>query len=321
MKSKKAISLLLTLCMALAMFPASAVAAENFSDVSENDWYYDAVMFCRENDLMRGLSDDVFDPYGTVTRAMAATVIYRMLGEHKADNFWNRFTDVPDGEWYTDAIKWMTYNTLIVGYGDGLFGPNDPVTREQMATMIFRGGLSTGYLPEATGNDRPFNDVESTSDWAYPAVIRLNGLGILEDLPGDSFRPQSVATRAEIASMLYRYTTLMDGLYGPGGYEGYYGEDFEDEPEYWFEEAVVYFLYNCEHSAFYLAQGMKPMIVGTSETINDEVCWKVFLGRENGDRFDMIQLYAVGLDSRQVYRYDSGSEQWFLADEWNLDEG
>ena len=321
MKMKRALIFSLTICLALAMLPVTAGAERGFTDVSENDWYYDAVMFCRETGLMRGLSDTEFDPDGTVTRAMAATVIYRMLGEHKAENFWNRFTDVPDGEWYTDAIKWMTYNTLIVGYGDGRFGPDDSVTREQMATMIFRGGLSTGYLPEATGNGRAFNDIESSSDWAYPAVLRLNGLEILADLPGNSFRPQTAATRAEIASMLYRYTTLMDGLYGPGGYEGYYGEDYEDAPEYWFEEEVIYRLYNCEESAFYFAQGMKPMIVGTSVTINGEECWKVFLGKENGDRFDMIQLYAVGLESKQVYRYNDDLDEWILADEWSYDEG
>ena len=321
MEMKRTWSLLLALCMVLAILPASAGAAGGYTDVSEGDWYYDAVIFCREKGLMKGLSDDVFDPNGTVTRAMAATVIYRMLGEHKADNFWNRFTDVPDDEWYTDAIKWMTYNTLIVGYGDGLFGPNDPVTREQMATMIFRGGLSTGYLPESNEHGRPFSDLDNSSDWAHTAVLRLNGLGILSDLPGNSFKPQSVATRAEIASMLYLYTTMMDDLYGPGGYEGYYGEDFEEAPEYWFEEEVVYRLYNCEESRFYITQGMTYEIVGTSEIINGEECWKVFLGKYEGDRFYMIQLYAVGLDSEQVYRYNSDLEQWFLADNWDFDEG
>lgn len=108
-----------------------------FTDVSESDWFYDDVMFVFVKKLMVGVSDTLFDPYGTTTRAMTATTIWRMEGS-PAPKGGNPFTDVKNGEWYTDAILWAAENEIAEGYGGGLFGTNDPVTREQLAAFFFR---------------------------------------------------------------------------------------------------------------------------------------------------------------------------------------
>ena len=317
MKTNRAISVLVVACMLMTVFSITA-SASVFSDVSERDWFYDGVMYCWETDLMLGTSGGLFEPQNTLTRAMAATVIYRMLGSHKASHMHNSFKDVPEGEWYTDAIKWMAFNTLIAGYDRYAFGPNDPVTKEQMALMIFRAGYSTGKLPAPTGTGSAFDDIDSCNDWAYQAVDELNRLGVFSDLQGGSFNPQNSATRAEAASMLYRYREMMDAANGPGSYEGYYGEDFMDELyEYWFEPEATYILYNNEHVYFYIAAGGKLLYVGTSAQINGEECWEVIVSRNETSGLNFTHTYAVGLDSKRVYRFHDEFEEWYAVETWD----
>jgi len=321
MKTTRFIGILLVICLTLSI---AAMPAYAFSDVDSGDWYYDAVEYCSEEGIMRGVSDDVFDPQGGVTRAMAATVIYRILGEHNASNMNNRFTDVPDGEWYSDAVKWMVYNTLIMGYGDGTFGPNDLVTKEQLATMLFRSGWATNIFPSERYAEVGFDDIDQCSDWAYPAVDRLDGVEVLSDLPGRMFYPQATATRAEMASMLYNYCIWRNwAIEG-----GYYEEPFlEDEgEEYWFEYAVFQIIYNeCEETMWDLSNGMTPLLMGDSAVINGETCYKLVMGRidEDGDLRPHC-MYAVGLESHQVYRYNGAEDEWLPTDspEWyDIDEG
>ena len=315
-KVTRFIGILVILCILLSIAAVSVSAAPAFRDVSEDDWYYDAVVYCSETGIMRGISGDAFDPDGSVTRAMAATVLYRILGEHNASNMNNRFTDVPEGEWYTDAIKWMVYNTLIMGYGDGTFGPLDPVTKEQLATMVFRSGWATNILPSERYAEIGFDDIDQCSDWAYPAVDRLDGVEVLSDLPGRMFYPQRTATRAEMASILYNYCIWRDwAIEG-----GYYEEPFlEDEgEEYWFEYAVYQIIYNeCEETMWDLSNGLKPKLMGTSTEINGETCYMLIMGwvDEDGD-FSVKCTYAVGLESHQVYRYSLEFEDWFPASAW-----
>ena len=320
MKKTKALLLALVLCMMLALLPGTASAVEIYTDVDASDWYYDAVMFCRERNLMIGVSDSEFGPESSVTRAMAATVIYRMMGFHEAERLINIFSDVPNGEWYTEPIKWMTHNTLTLGYGGGLFGPNDPVTREQFAVMIYRAGYSTGKLPAASGSGKAFNDLNKASDWAYDNIVGLNKLGVLSDLPGNSFRPGDIATRGEIASILQRYCQMMDAANGIGGYEGHYGEDFWDDDE-WHEYQITTYLYRNEAVFVYYTAGMRERVIGTSEIINGEKCWKVVMGWNRDDGFTSVMTYAVGLDSGRVYRYHEDSGQWYPPETWSFDEG
>ena len=175
-----------------------------FTDVSENDWFYDDVMFVLANDLMVGTSSTTFDPYGTTTRAMVATTIWRMEGEPKPEGD-NPFTDVKNGEWYTDAIVWANENGIALGYGNNLFGTNDPVTREQLAAFFYRYAKYKGYDTAVTGSLDRFTDKGDISAWAKDAVAWAVGYGLIEGKGNNMLAPQGEATRAEFAAMLQRF--------------------------------------------------------------------------------------------------------------------
>ena len=175
-----------------------------FTDVSENDWFYDDVMFVLANDLMVGTSSTTFDPYGTTTRAMVATTIWRMEGEPKPEGD-NPFTDVKNGEWYTDAIVWANENGIALGYGNNLFGTNDPVTREQLAAFFYRYAKYKGYDTAVTGSLDRFNDKDNVSDWAKEAMAWAVGYGLIGGKGNNMLDPQGEATRAEFAAMLQRF--------------------------------------------------------------------------------------------------------------------
>ncbi|WP_162613988.1 S-layer homology domain-containing protein [Flavonifractor sp. An10] len=175
-----------------------------FTDVSENDWFYDDVMFVLANDLMVGTSSTTFDPYGTTTRAMVATTIWRMEGEPKPEGD-NPFTDVKNGEWYTDAIVWANENGIALGYGNNLFGTNDPVTREQLAAFFYRYAKYKGYDTAVTGSLDRFTDKGDISAWAKDAVAWAVGYGLIGGKDNNMLDPQGEATRAEFAAMLQRF--------------------------------------------------------------------------------------------------------------------
>lgn len=190
-----------------------------FTDVSENDWFYDDVMFVLANDLMVGTSDNTFDPYGTTTRAMVATTIWRMEGKPEPEGD-NPFTDVKNGEWYTDAIVWANENGIAVGYGNNLFGTNDPVTREQLAAFFYRYAEYKGYDTEITGSLDRFADKDDISEWAQEAMAWAVGYGIFEGRDNGMLDPQGNATRAEFAAMLHRFCEKNDlekGVTAAGG--------------------------------------------------------------------------------------------------------
>ena len=175
-----------------------------FTDVSESDWFYDDVMFVFINELMIGTSDTTFTPYGTTTRAMVATTIWNMEGAPEPEGE-NRFTDVENGKWYTDAITWAHENGITGGYSDTLFGTNDPVTREQLAAFFYRYAEYKGYDTAITGSLDRFADRDDVSDWAKDAVAWAVGYGLIEGKDNNVLDPQGKATRAEFAAMLHRF--------------------------------------------------------------------------------------------------------------------
>ena len=175
-----------------------------FTDVSESDWFYDDVMFVHVKKLMVGVSDTLFDPYGTTTRAMTATTLWRMEGS-PAPEGGNPFTDVKNGEWYTDAILWAAENEIAEGYGNGLFGTNDPVTREQLAAMFYRYAEYKGYDTTITGSIDRFTDKGDISDWAVDAMKWAVGYGLIQGKDNNILDPKGYATRAEFAAMLHRF--------------------------------------------------------------------------------------------------------------------
>ena len=202
--------------MALTIMPMAANAEQIFTDVSEDAWYSDAVNFCYNWNLMNGTGNNQFSPNATLTRGMIVTILHRWEGTPDSSGIGNPFSDVPAGTWYTDAVKWAAANNIVNGYGDGKFGPNDAVTKEQLAVLIYRMGTESELLPPAIGEGIAFKDLDKVSDWAYEAVFTLNELGVFVNIPGINFGPQTSATRAEVASVLYRYVVLVaaanDGL-------------------------------------------------------------------------------------------------------------
>ena len=180
-------------------------AAENpFRDVLESDWFYEDVLFAHSEGLLKGTAKRTFSPYASTTRAMIATVLWRMDGSPKADAD-SRFTDVAGSQWYSDAVAWADENGIVRGFGDGTFAPNAPVTREQFAAMLCRYAQYSGDAVEPSRSLADFNDADQVSTWAKDAMRWAVSSGILTGKPGKRLDPQGTATRAEIAAVLRRY--------------------------------------------------------------------------------------------------------------------
>ena len=175
-----------------------------FTDVSEKDWFYSDVMFVYENGLMLGTSKTLFSPHGTATRGMMATILWRMEGS-PAPKGKNSFTDVEAGKWYADAITWTAENGFFAGYGKDKFGPDDPITREQLAAIFYRYADYKGYDLTVKGNLDKFKDADKITDYAKTAMGWAVGSGLVKGKSGNLLDPQGTATRAEIAAMLHRF--------------------------------------------------------------------------------------------------------------------
>ena len=196
--------------------------ANPFTDVSEKDWFYGDVMFVYENGLMLGTSKTLFSPHGTATRGMMATILWRMEGS-PAPKGKNSFTDVEDGKWYADAITWTAENGIFAGYGKDKFGPDDPITREQLAAIFYRYADYKGYDLAVKGNLDKFKDADKITDYAKTAMQWAVGSGLMKGKSGNLLDPQGTATRAEIAAMLHRFIEKYELVQGkaPGGLMGW----------------------------------------------------------------------------------------------------
>ena len=189
---------------------AAAVPSIPFNDVAADAWYYDAVKYVYEKGLMVGTADDVFSPDATLTRSMIVTILHRHAGEPGVEGLENPFNDVADGEWYADAVKWAAANGIVMGYGNGKFGPDDPVTNEQLAALIFRTQQAENKIPMDILMDYEWPDWDNISDWAKSVVTKLTMQGIFADIPGNNLNPRDPSNRAEIASMLYKWLTAIE---------------------------------------------------------------------------------------------------------------
>ena len=180
------------------------IVVNPFTDVSEKDWFYNDAMFVYKNGLMLGTSKTLFSPHGTVTRGMMATILWRMEGS-LAPKDENSFTDVEAGMWYADAITWTTANGIFAGYSKDKFGPDDPVTREQLTAIFYRYADYKGYKLTVTGNLDKFEDADKITDYAKTVMQWAVGNGLIKGKSETLLDPQGTATRAEIAAMLHRF--------------------------------------------------------------------------------------------------------------------
>ena len=196
--------------------------ANPFTDVSEKDWFYSDVMFVYENGLMLGTSKTLFSPHGTATRGMMATILWRMEGSPVPKGK-NSFTDVEAEKWYADAITWTAENGIFAGYGKDKFGPDDPITREQLAAIFYRYADYKGYDLTVKGNLDKFKDSDKITDYAKTAMQWAVGSGLVKGKSGNLLDPQGTATRAEIAAMLHRFIEKYELVQGkaPGGLMGW----------------------------------------------------------------------------------------------------
>ena len=178
--------------------------ANPFTDVFEKDWFYDDAMFVYKNGLMLGTSKTLFSPHGTVTRGMMATILWRMEGS-LAPKGENSFTDVEAGMWYADAITWTTENGIFAGYSKDKFGPDDPITREQLTAIFYRYADYKGYKLTVTENLDKFEDADKITDYAKMVMQWAVGNGLIKGKSENLLDPQGTATRAEISAMLHRF--------------------------------------------------------------------------------------------------------------------
>ena len=187
-----------------SQFGVFASQAAAFTDVNLDAWYMTEVEFAMANKFMSGYGDGRFAPDVPLSRAMLAQILYNMAGKPSVDNC--IFADVPSGAWYYDAVTWAAANGIVGGYGNGLFGPNDPITREQLATMLYRYEQSQGG---GFVNDWAFlldyPDRDNVSGYAYEALCWCTMNGIIAGMTDGTLNPQGAATRAQAAVMLMRF--------------------------------------------------------------------------------------------------------------------
>lgn len=177
-----------------------------FTDADTKAWYHDGVHFCVDNGYMQGVSANKFNPSGTLSRGMIVTMLWRMEGEPVV-NYAMTFKDVPADKWYTEAIRWAQSTGVVDGYSADSFGPDDNVTREQLAAILYNyavlKGVDTEKFTENT-NTLSHNDVFTISDWATSGMHFCIAAGVVNGDNGMLY-PQNTATRAEAASMMQRF--------------------------------------------------------------------------------------------------------------------
>lgn len=182
-----------------------------FTDVSENDWFFNDVKFVYQNGLMNGTSATTFSPEGTTSRGMIVTILWRMAGSpDMEDKIWGYpFADVDATAYYGTAVYWARLNGIAGGYDDATFGPNDPITREQMAAILYRYAQYKGYDVSAKADLNKFTDADEISNYALEALQWANAEGLINGKGDGVLDPKGQATRAEAAAILTRFNEVV----------------------------------------------------------------------------------------------------------------
>ena len=176
-----------------------------FIDVAENAWYYDAVEYVYENGMMNGTGSNVFSPNATTTRGMIVTMLYRLEGEPRVSGT-STFDDVADGMYYADAVIWANANGIVTGYDEATFGPNDAITREQMAAILYRYAQYKGYDTTQGGMAiREYADYEEISEYALIAMDWAVNAGLVTGTTSSTLTPDGSAVRAQVATIFMRF--------------------------------------------------------------------------------------------------------------------
>lgn len=186
--------------------PIHNCPSAQFTDVDQNAWYHEAVDYAIEHGLMQGVGNNTFDPNGTTTRAQIVTILWRLEGE-PAPAGANPFADVKADSWYADAVVWAAEEAIVNGYGDGSFAPNNNVTREQLAAILYRYAQYKGYDVSAGENTNilSFTDADEISSWAVDALQWAVAEGIMQGKGDGILDPAGTAKRCEVAKMMMNF--------------------------------------------------------------------------------------------------------------------
>lgn len=176
---------------------------KTFTDIKKDDWHYESVKYVYENNLMQGTGND-FEPESKMTRAMLVTVLYRMANPEGKENTYS-FADVPEGQWYSDAVAWAAEHDIVSGVSENKFAPDEDITREQMALIIYRYAKMQGFDVTEASNLEGFNDEKDVSDWALDAIKWANSAELVNGTSDTTLSPKDTATRAQVAAILMRF--------------------------------------------------------------------------------------------------------------------
>lgn len=185
--------------------PEPEEPAMPFTDVNENDWFYDVVLYAYENGLMTGTSADTFAPNQTTTRGMIVSMLARLEGVTSAEDA--GFADVAANDWYATAVNWAASVGVVNGYEDDTFRPNAPITREQMAAILYNYADYKGYDVSARADLSDYADAASISSWAEDVLAWANAEGLINGMTATTIDPQGATTRAQTAAMFERFLT------------------------------------------------------------------------------------------------------------------
>ena len=177
----------------------------SFADAVSTAWYHDGVHYCVENGLMKGYDDGKFGTNDTISRGQIVTILWRLEGSPAASD--SSFSDVASDSYYAKAVAWAAENGIVTGYSDTTFGPNDPITREQLAAILYRYAQYKG-VDVSVGEDTnilDFDDAQSISSYAVPAIQWAVGSGVISGTSEFTLDPQGITSRAQAATMLMRY--------------------------------------------------------------------------------------------------------------------
>lgn len=177
-----------------------------FMDVADDAWYAGPVQFVYEQGLMTGVSETDFGPNLTTTRGMIVTMLYRLQGEPEVGE--GSFTDVNPDAYYADAVTWAAENDIVSGYGNGSFGANDAITREQLAAILYRYCEAMGYDTSARADLSGYSDADTISSWASDVISWANAMGLINGMSETELAPKATATRAQVAAILERFLTI-----------------------------------------------------------------------------------------------------------------
>ena len=273
-----ALLLALILTLSLSVTALAAVEDTGFSDVDADDWFADSAVYVRDNGLMNGTGATTFDPDGTTSRGQIAAILYRAAGS-PAVSGGTAFSDVAETAYYAAAVRWASASGVVTGYADGTFQPNAPITRQQLAAILWR---YAGSPAAESGTD--YADESAIASYAATAVDWARDTGVITGRDGNRFDPGGRATRAQAAVILHRYMELS-------------GSGAEETPEDSGESRVLV--------AYFSATGNTE---GVADAIAEATGGDLF-EITPADPYASADLDWTDADSRVVYEYENPEER------------